>query len=507
MRPFAGLGRARSCLLAFLLCGCAVGPDFHRPAAPAVSSYTPEKLGAQLVADRTPANPTQRLVGGLDIQGDWWALFHDKALDRLVARALRHNPDLAAAQSALRQARESVYAQEGSFFPSVSGNFTPSRNKTATGSLSPATASGNPYYSLYTAQLNVSYNPDVFGLNRRQTESLVALAQAQRFQLEATYLTLTSNLVAAAITEASLRAQIAATQDIIRLEQGSLAIFRKQLAFGAIAGVDVLAQETALAQAEASLPPLQRQLAQGRDLITALAGSLPSEAVPETFTLAKLHVPEDLPLSLPSRLVEQRPDIRQAEQNLHSASALIGVAVANRLPVLSLSAFGGSQAIHFNDLFSPGNGFWSLAGSVTQPLFDGGTLLHRERAQRAAFEQAESQYRSTILTAFQNVADALRALQTDADAVRVATTAATASDRALAITREQLRLGQIAYLVLLASEQAELQAKLTLAQAQAARLADTAALFQALGGGWWHRDDVKVRDIRGDDLPSIVGLR
>ena len=499
--------RTAPLLLAAALMGCAVGPDFHTPAPPAVSGYTPEKLPAMLIADRTVLNPTQHLSPDLDIQGDWWTLFHSKPLNDLIAEALQHNPDLAAAQAALTQARENVYAQEGSYFPNLSGNFTPSRNKTATGSLSPATASGNPYYSLYTAQLTVSYNPDVFGLNRRQVESLVALADVQRFQLEATYLTLTSNLVAAAITEASLRGQIQATQNIIQLERSSLVIFRKQLAFGAVAGVDVLSQEAALAQAEASLPPLQKALAQGRDSLTALAGNLPSDAVPETFTLDALRLPEDLPVSLPSKLVEQRPDIKQAEQNLKSASALIGVAVANRLPLLSLSAFGGSQAIHFNELFTPGNGFWSIAASLTQPLFDGGTLLHRERGARAAFDQAEAQYRSTIVTAFQNVADSLRALQTDAEAVRVATEAARAANAALAITREQLRLGQIAYLGLLNAEQTELQAELTLIQSQAARLSDTAALFQALGGGWWHRDDVKVRDVHGDDLLGIVGLR
>jgi NodT family efflux transporter outer membrane factor (OMF) lipoprotein len=494
-------------LLAVQLAGCAVGPDYKQPAAPAVSGYTPEALPVQVIADGTAANPSQRLSPALDIQGDWWALFHSQPLNDLIARALQHNADLAAAQAALKQARENVYAQEGSYFPSLSGSFTPSRNKTATGSLSPATASGNPYYSLYTAQLTVSYNPDVFGLNRRQVESLVALAEAQRYQLEATYLTLTANLVTAAITDASIRGQIQATESIIQIERNSVAIFRKQLAFGSVAGVDVLSQEAALAQAEATLPPLQKQLAQGRDLITALAGELPSEAAPETFTLDTLQLPEDLPVSLPSKLVEQRPDMKQAEQNLKSASALIGVAVANRLPLLSLSAFGGSQAIHFNDLFSPGNGFWSIAASVTQPLFDGGTLLHRERGARAAFDQAEAQYRSTVITAFQNVADALRALQTDAEAVRVATQAARTADAALSITREQLRLGQIAYLGLLNAEQTELQARLTLVQARASRLADTAALFQALGGGWWHRHDAKVQDVAGDDLLGIVGLR
>ena len=489
------------------LSGCAVGPDYKEPAPPAVSGYTPEKLPTVLIADRTAINPSQRLTPGLDIQGDWWTLFHSQPLNALIARALQRNPDLAAAQAALKQARENVYAQEGNYVPNLSGNFTPSRNKTATGSLSPTTASGSAYYSLYTAQLTVSYNPDVFGLNRRQTESLVALADVQRYQLEATYLTLTSNLVIAAITEASLRGQIQATENIIKLEQSSVGIFRKQLAFGAVATVDVLSQEAALAQAEASLPPLQKQLAQGRDMITALAGNLPSDAVPETFTLDSLRLPDDLPVSLPSKLVEQRPDIKQAEQNLKSASALIGVAVANRLPLLSLSAFGGSQAIHFDELFTPGNGFWSIAASVTQPLFDGGTLLHRERGARAAFDQAEAQYRSTVITAFQNVADALRALETDADAVRVATEAARTAGAALVIVREQLRLGAVAYLGLLNAEQTELQAQLTLVQAQSSRLADTAALFQALGGGWWHRDDVQVRDVHGDDILGIVGIR
>ena len=488
------------------LAGCAVGPDFKRPAAPPVAGYTPEALPVHLVSDPAPTSPVQSIVPDRDIPGDWWTLFHNQSLSNLVATALKNNPDLAAAQAALRQARENVYAQEGNYFPTLSGTFTPSRNKTATGSLSPATASGNPYYTLYTAQLNVSYNPDVFGLNRRQTESTVAMADMQRFQLEATYLTLTSNLVAAAINEAGLRAQVAATQDIIKVETDLLGILNKQFGLGSIARVDVLAQEAQLAQAQATLPPLQKQLAQTRDQIAALTGRLPSEAVPETFDLASLQLPTELPLSLPSNLVEQRPDIRQAEENLHSTTALVGVAVANRLPLLSLSALGGSQAIHFTDLFSPGNGFWTIAGTITQPLFDGGILLHKERAARAAVEQAAAQYRSTVISAFQNVADALRALQVDADAVKAASAADRTASATLAITNQQLRLGQIAYLSLLNAEQVALQARLVLAQTQAARLADTAGLFQALGGGWWNRPDVQVKDIHGDDVLAIVGI-
>ena len=494
-------------ITAALLAGCAVGPDFKQPPAPDVAGYTPEKLQLVLAADQSQSGPTQHFVPGEDLPGAWWELFHSKPLNDVIARALQSNQDLKAAQAALKQARENVLAQEGTFFPTVNANFTPSRNKTATGSLSPATASGNPYYSLYTAQLSVSYNPDVFGLNRRQVESLVALAEAQRFQLEATYLTLTSNLVLAAINESSLRAQIETTQQIVVIERGLLGILQKQLALGGIAGVDVLAQQALTAQSEATLPPLIKQLAVQRDQITALSGRLPSDAIPETFTFASLRLPEELPVSLPSRLVEQRPDIKQAEDNLHSTSALIGVAVANRLPLLNLTAQGGSQALHFNELFTPGNGFWTLAASITQPLFDGGTLLHRERYARAAYEQAEAQYRSTIITAFENVADALRALQTDAEAVRVALVAARASAATLVIVQAQLRLGQITYLGLLNAEQTDFQARLTLIQAQAARMADTAALFQALGGGWWHRDDVQVADIHGDDVLRLLGIR
>ena len=497
---------AASLTAAAWLSGCAVGPDYKQPEAPNVSGYTPEKLPPRLISDRTAANPTQALVPDLDVQGEWWDLFHNGQLSELIAYALKNNADLAAAQASLKQARENLYAQEGNYLPALSGSFQPSRNRTAIGSLSPATASGNPYYTLYTAQLNVSYNPDVFGLNRRQTESLVALADTQRWQLEATYLTLTTNLVTAAVNEASLRGQIAATQEIIKVERNLLAILNKQFTLGSVARVDVLAQEAAATQAEATLPPLQKQLAQQRNQVATLAGNLPSQGVPATFDLASLKLPEALPVSLPSKLVEQRPDIKQAEANLRSASALIGVAVANRLPLISLSAFGGSESLRFDQLFTPLNGFWTIAGTITQPLFEGGILLHRERAARAAFEQSAAQYRSTVVTAFQNVADALRALQTDANAVRVATIAARTASATLAITNQQLRLGQIAYLSLLNAEQVALNARLSLVQAQAARLSDTAALFQALGGGWWHRSDVLVKDIHGDDPLAVVGI-
>jgi NodT family efflux transporter outer membrane factor (OMF) lipoprotein len=489
---------------AALLAGCAVGPDFEKPAPPAVEGYSRAPLAAETASASVPAGEAQRFVQDMDISGQWWQLFHSEALNALVEEALQHNSDLQAAQAALRVAKENVYAEEGAFFPTVTGNFTPSRQKTATGSLSPASASGNPYFSLYTLQLAVSYTPDVFGLTRRTVESAEAQAEMQRFQLEATYLTLTANVVAAAVQEASLRGQIAATEEIIKIENQLLELLRKQLALGAVAEADVVAQEAALAAAEAALPPLRKQLGVQRDLLTALVGRFPSEEPEQHFELATMTLPQEVPVSLPARLVEQRPDVAAANANLHSASALIGVAVANRLPNLTLSASDGSAANTLSRLFTPGTGFWSIAASLTQPILDGGTLLHREEAARAAYDQAAAQYRSVVVAAMQNVADALRALQSDAEAVKATAHAEHAAGQSLEITRKQLELGAINYLAVLNAQQTYLQARINLVQAQAARYADTAGLFQALGGGWWNRSDV-AKDGGADFLDRVKG--
>ncbi|MDR3530967.1 MAG: efflux transporter outer membrane subunit [Rhodopila sp.] len=475
--------------VSMLLAGCAVGPDFKRPAPPDAAGYAPEPLPAATASAEGAGGAPQRFVSDVDLSGQWWTLFHSAPLNALIEQALKANPSIAAAQAALRQARETVLAQQGVFYPQVSAGLSASRNLTPTGALSPASASGNPYYSLITPQLSVSYVPDIFGANARTVESLAAQEENERFQLEATYLTLTANVVAAAVQEASLRAQIATTTETIRIETDLLGILRRQLALGQVAGADVAAQETALAQAEQILPPLQKQLAQQRDLLAALSGHLPSEAVAAQFELASLDLPLDLPVSLPAKLVEQRPDVRAAEATLHAASAQIGVALAARLPQIALTGSAGSSANQFTNLFTPGNNFWTISAGLMQPIFQGGTLLHKQRAAEAGFDQAAAAYRGTVLTAMQNVADTLHALVSDADALRAAVAAERAAARSLEITRQQLQLGQIAYLSLLNAEQSYQQARLSLVQTQANRLADTAALFQALGGGWWNRHD------------------
>ncbi len=260
-----------------------------------------------------------------------------------------------------------------------------------------------------------AYVADVFGGTRRQVEALAAEEESQRFQLEAAYLTLTANLVAVVVTEASLRGETAATEEIINIQRQSLDLLRRQFDLGQVAGADVAAQEAALAQAQTALPPLRKQLAQQRHLLAVLIGRFPNEQPNSMFDLASLRLPEELPVSLPSRLVEQRPDIRATEAQLHGASAQIGVAIANMLPQITLSANGGSTALVIGSLFGPGTPFWTVAANAALTIFDAGTLLHRKRAADAAFDQAAAQYKQTVPTAFQNVADALRAVESDAD--------------------------------------------------------------------------------------------
>lgn len=475
--------------VALLLGGCAVGPNFEKPAPPPVTRYTPKPLESTSGSTNVQAGESQVFLSGKDIPGEWWTLFHSRQLNKLVELCLSNNPTISAAQAALKSARENVVAQKGSYYPSIVGAFSAARQKTAN-EISPTPNSGAVYFSLYTPQVSVSYVPDVFGLNRRTVESLKAQEEQARFALVASHITLSANVVAAAIQEAALRGQIDATRDLVNINSNMLSALDQQYRAGYAARLDVATQESQLAQVAATLPPLLKQLAQQRDLLAALSGRFPSQQPATQFKLEDMSLPRELPLSLPSQLVAQRPDVRQAEENLHAASAQVGIAVANRLPNITLSADAGTMALEASQMFASGNGFWTLAGGITQPIFQGGALLHKERAARAAYTQAAEQYRSTVLTAFQNVADTLHALQQDADALGTAAKARNAAKTALDIAQEQFKAGYAGYLSLLGAEQTYLQSSLNLVQAQANRLSDTAALFQALGGGWWNRADL-----------------
>jgi NodT family efflux transporter outer membrane factor (OMF) lipoprotein len=491
---------------AALAASCAVGPRYHRPQAPANAGYAPAPLPPSSASAPIHGGEEQRLISGRDIPFAWWELFQSPPLNALVDRAFKANPTVKAAQAALVQAQELVYAQQGFFFPTFDANYNFERQKIA-GNLTIDNSPGsegngdnlNPpsgvkplFYNFHTAQLTVGFVPDVFGANWRQMESLAAQTDAQRFALEATYITLASNVVAAAIQEASLRAQIAATRQIIAAEQNSLQILRDQLRLGYAMRMDVAAQETALAQAEATLPPLQKQFEQTRDLIRALVGNLPNQDVTETFELDALQLPPELPMSLPARIIEQRPDVRAAEALLHAANAQVGVAVAAMLPQFSITGAYGGNADQFAWMFRKGGPFWDLVGNASQPLFEGGTLLHRKRAADDVLKQAAAQYQSSVLTAYQNVADTLHASLSDAAALTANVRAENAAKVTYDLTQRQMDVGYVNYLTLLSAEMTYQQALIQRVQAQATRYGDTVALFQALGGGWWNRKSDEV---------------
>lgn len=466
---------------ALLVCGCAVGPDFQRPAPVSAAGYAKMPL-----APVEAGGMAQRFEAGADLPGQWWTLYQSPALNRLLDEALKANPDLAAAQAALRSAHETYLAQRGAFLPTVDLGGNASREK-ASGALSPPLSSSQLLFDLYNAQVNVGYTPDVFGGVRRQTEAVAAQAEAQRFETEATYLTLTANLVTAAIQAAGLREEIRAAGTAIKDEADILALMRRQMELGQVGGGDVAAQEALLAQAEQALPPLRKQLAQTEDQIAALTGRSPAEADADVIALDDLTLPASLPVSLPAKLVEQRPDVRVAEANLHAASANVGVAIAARLPNLTLSASAGGSATRIGGLLTQPNSFWTIGAGLAQPIFEGGALLHRQRAAEASLEQAKAQYRSTVISALQNVADSLQALSADADSVKAADRAEASAAASLSIAQKQLEIGDAGRTAVLIAEQAHLQALISRAQARVNRYADTAALFQALGGGWWNR--------------------
>src|SRR5580692_6667893 len=467
------------------IAGCAVGPDFKKPAAPDVGGYTDHPLSTTAASAHIAGGQSQEFVKGGDIPADWWTLFHSTALNALIEQSLANNHDLKAAQAALRVARENALAQRGAFYPSVTVGFTASRQMQPQ-SLAPVPITNAFQYDLFTPQVSVSYAPDVFGLTRRTVESADAQEQSARFQMIAAHITLSANVAAAAIQEASLEAQVDATRQLIAINTDMVRILQYQLTKGYASRLDLAAQQSQLAQVTAALPVLLKQLVQQKDLLAVLAGRFPGQAPVEKFELSRLQLPQELPVSLPSGLVAQRPDVRQAEANMHAASAQIGIAVANRLPNIQLTANAGSTALAIGQVFGPGTGFWTLGSALTAPIFEGGALLHEERAARAAYVEAAEQYRSTVLTAFQNVADTLAALEQDAQGLKAAASARDAAKVTLDLSQRQYQDGYASYLSLLSAEQAYQQAQINLVQAQANRYADTAALFQSMGGGWWH---------------------
>ena len=470
-----------------LLAGCSpVGPDFVRPAAPAVAHYTEGSQPGGTPAVRTRDGDAQAFVSGAEVPSDWWRLFHSKKLDDLIEKALQHSPTIDAARAALENAREYANAQRGNLmFPAVNAQLGETRQR-----LSPEAFGfpGSPTtFSLTNANVGVSYTLDFFGANRRQLEGLEAQAEAESHLLRAAQATLAANIATTAIREAGLRAQIKASRSVAEVEKRTLEILQARERLGGVSDMEVQQQRATLSQTQASIPALERQLAQARHQLAVYAGEFPADAQLPQFELDDLQLPQKLPVSLPSALVHQRPDILVSEAMLHQATANLGMTIAGVYPNVTLSASYGAMALVPGTLMNPGSTVWNLGTNLAQPLFRGGALEAGERAAQAALEQAAAQYRQTVLAAFQNVADVLRTLETDAGTLAAQADNADASRRSLALAQAQYANGGISFLGLLTAQEHDSQAQIALVQAQSARLADSAALFLAMGGGWWNK--------------------
>ncbi len=476
--------------MALALSACAVGPNYHPPARPTQDGYTREGLPAQTASTGVagPGGEAQSFELGSDLTGQWWTLFGSAKLDALIQQAMASYPDIATQQAALREARQNVRAEEGNFLPQLQGQISASRSQTPGALVFPGFPNfiSNSFY----ATVSVAYTFDFFGKERRTVEGLKAQAEQQSFVLEASYLTLTSNIATQAIQVASVRGQIAATRQIIALEEQQLSVVQGLYRLGSKARSDILLQQSNIATERATLPPLQQQLAQAEHQLALLTGRSPRDATPLELDLSDLNLPQDLPVTLPSSLVAQRPDIRQQAAVVHQMSAQIGVATANMLPQISLSSTDiGNVATNASTWAEASAGIWGLGGQVVAPLFEGGTLRARRRAAVDAYDQAVSQYKLVVLQAFQAVADALTALENDAQALKAQRVALDAAQASLDLTQQQYAVGAVDSVTLLTAQQTYQQARLNYVRALASRYTDSVTLFAALGGGWWHRND------------------
>lgn len=468
-------------LLAALLAGCAVGPDFKRPAAPGLSNYTEKTLATETSTAPTRFGEKQILVEGLGIKAQWWRTLGSPALNNLISQAFEAGPTLAAARANLRQAEELAAAQAGSsLYPQVEGGLGAQRQR-----MSPAGQglSGDAReFSLYWADLDLHYNLDLSGMNRRSLEALAARADYRSFELQAAQLNLAGNIALAAIDRARLAAQLEASAAMVRAQEEQLGLAHERVRIGQASADETLSLQAQLEQTRADLPALRKQMQQREHLLAVLAGRAPGAGGIPAFTLSDFTLPSELPLVLPSELARRRPDIQAAEALLHAANADYGVAIARLYPQVNLSAGLGSQALSTGALFGGSSTIWNLLGQLTQSLLKPG-LPAEKRAALAALDAAAANYQSVVLEALREVADVLRAVENDAQALTALASADNAALASLRSIERQYELGAAGYLeVLTAQEQAQ-QIRIRTVAAQAGRLVNSVALYQALGGG------------------------
>jgi len=474
---------------AALLCGCTVGPNFHRPAAPAIPAYRPaadsNPLGTAAAAAARNA-PTagpyeQRMVLGAPVVPQWWTLFGSPQLDELIRHAIADNHGLAAARATLAQAQELVAAQTGRLFPQVglqAGAGREQYGKQFLGSLVPKVA---PFtYESFGA--SVSYTLDYDGAIARSIEEQKALAQYERSELDAAQLTLTGDVASEAVIIAATRGEIRAAAELLSEDRNNLGLVRTAFANGSVSKLDVLTAQSQLASDQALLPPLYQQLSMARHALAVLLGHPPAEWSQPDLELADLRLPRQLPLSVPSQLVRRRPDILAAEAQLHAATAAVGVATANLYPQIALTATLGQQALTPGKLFDTSSTAWSLIAGLTQPLFDGGTLRAERRASLDALQASAARYQQVVLDSFGQVADQLDALDHDAQLVAAQANARDTSQASLDLARQSYQAGNSGILQVLDAQRERQRAQLGLLQAQSRQYLDTVQLLLAVGG-------------------------
>lgn len=476
-RTFAGV----YLLMLFSLNGCTVGPDFVRPEAPSVDRYTREPGPVETIA----ADGRVQLFGeGEEIVVDWWRLFNSPKLNGVITEAFANNPTLQAAQASLRQSQENLTAGYGVFYPQIDAGFGAARQKFSAARFGGSSTSS--IFNLYTLMATVNYALDIFGGERRKVESLGAQVDFQRYTVEGTYLTLTGNIINTIISRSAYLEEIKATEELINLQREQVDITAAQAEAGIAPYSNVLSLQSQLASTEATLPLLGQRLSQADHLLATLAGQAPAAWTPPEIGLSDITLPEKLPISLPSELVRRRPDILASEAQLHSASALIGVATAALFPSFTLSGSYGFESTSISSLFKKTSSVWDLGANVVAPIFHGGTLSAERRAAIEAYSQSLAAYRQNVLEALAQVADTLRALEHDADFLKAEAKALSASEEALRLIQSNYQSGTVSYLQVLIANSLYHQAKIAHIQAQALRLQDTVALFVALGGGWWN---------------------
>ncbi len=479
-----------------LLAGCTVGPHYHAPPPPTVTTYDAQPQPISTVSAPGPGGAAQQLKSSSEIPSQWWTLYHSPELDRMVREALDNSPTLAQAMAKLKQAQEESNARTGATkYPALSGTISAQREQVDLATFGVPFPSPPPF-SLLNGSVAISYALDLFGHNRRLIEGLNEQVAYQNWQLEGARLMLAGNVVAAGIRQAQLRSQLELTRQMLALNEQSLSIAEKRYQAGGVSQYDVSSQRSLVAQTRATLPALEQQLDVIDHQLAVLMGKTPAEAHVAALHLDSLTLPQDLPVSLPSSLVRQRPDIRAAESLMHEASANLGVATANLYPQIVLSASAGLIGTNFTS----GSDVWNLGASLSQPIFNGGSLRAEKRKAVAAYEEAGSVYQQTVLQAFREVADVLRAIDHDAQALQAQTDAAAQAETAYQIASQRYSAGGISQVALLDAQRQQLETALNRVAYQGNRYSDSATLFQALGGGWWNERPA------GEGKPNPKGL-